>query len=108
MRLITLDGRNFRNPRYIISALVPGTEEPGEGSGLVVTMVRGDPVTLHGPLAQAMQEQLLSLADAPSPSGPSAPGEPPPGARVVVGHRVAVPDPANGGAASTSASPPGQ
>lgn len=73
MHIVTTDRRNYRNLDHIISALEPGTEEPGDGSGLVVTMLRGDPVTLRGAQAEAFRSHLLAVAVEHPPAEARAP-----------------------------------
>jgi hypothetical protein len=96
VHIVSTDGRNFRNFEHLISALEPGTEMPadvpesGAGPVLIVMMVRGDPITLRGELAEAMRAHLRAVAVPPpacSPGGDDAP----PGDKVVEGHPVPLP-----------------
>ena len=64
---LIFDGRNWFELDYLISAV------PARTSGLVVTMLRGDPVTLSGPQAEVLRAQLMA-ASLPPPPPPAVDG----------------------------------
>jgi hypothetical protein len=101
MRIVTCDGKNFRNLDYLISALQPGTEGEGEPPTLIVTMLCGEPCTLTGSDATAMLAYLRSASLVP-PAGPQpSPTGPPIGSQVVVGHELPVEPQPTAGANNT-------
>lgn len=85
---LAYDGRNWYGLEWLISAIRPEPIDPSQPAELIVTMLRGDPLPLRGPQAEALMQQLLAATNPAPVQGPVAPGAAPVADEPLLARRV--------------------